>query len=339
MTGDSVDVDGDSVLYTVSWEVDGSPFTGTPFTTVHSGDSISRGDTDYEQRWTCEVSPHDGHEDGGLAHAEVAIKACVYGAESACPGVSCLELLNREPTSPDGLYWIDPDGTGAMEAYCLMDHAYDGGGWTLIAVSSDDKQNSWTWKNRAYMTTDTTTFGSLAARNKDFKSPALHRLPAADMLFLHQPSGVWAGYNGVGNGGQTFADVVADEGPNCYDRNAKGVPLSSGTLSLSGKMCSTDLYFNSEDHDGRTNPTGPQCTHASYSDDTWGPAWSIKNNNGCVHDDPTVASLGPNASYPDSEVYEYYTGVAIKVGFGWALSLNTGTPGTAANYFQVYVRE
>ena len=66
----------------------------------------------------------------------------------------------------DGLYWIDPDGTGPnapYQAQCLMDTSYDGGGWTLVAVSSDDGQDTWTWNNRNYWDTDTTTFGSLNA--------------------------------------------------------------------------------------------------------------------------------------------------------------------------------
>ena len=42
-----------------------------------------------------------------------------------------------------------------------MDSNYDGGGWTLILTSSDDGQDTWTWNNRHYFDTDTTTFGSL----------------------------------------------------------------------------------------------------------------------------------------------------------------------------------
>ena len=73
-----------------------------------------------------------------------------------------------------------------------MDSAYDGGGWTLVAVSSDDGQDTWTWNNRNYWDTDTTTFGSLTELNRDFKSPAHHDVRAQDVMFLHAPSGVWA---------------------------------------------------------------------------------------------------------------------------------------------------
>ena len=65
-----------------------------------------------------------------------------------------------------------------------MDTAYDGGGWTLISTHSDDAQDTWTWNNRHYFDTDTTTFGSLSALNEDFKSAALHDVGMEDVLFV-----------------------------------------------------------------------------------------------------------------------------------------------------------
>ena len=39
---------------------------------------------------------------------------------------------------------------GAYEVYCLMNTAYDGGGWTLISTHFDDGRDTWTWDNRHY---------------------------------------------------------------------------------------------------------------------------------------------------------------------------------------------
>ena len=50
---------------------------------------------------------------------------------------------------------------------------------------------------RHYFDTDTTTFGSLNALNEDFKSMALHDVGMEDLLFIHQPSTIWAVYEGV----------------------------------------------------------------------------------------------------------------------------------------------
>ncbi len=68
----------------------------------------------------------DDNCDGGIDEA-------LTGLEESCPGDSCLLIFSGTSGLADGLYWVDPLGSGAREVYCDM----SGGGWTLVARATN----------------------------------------------------------------------------------------------------------------------------------------------------------------------------------------------------------
>jgi len=102
---DSDDVDGDTVTYTFSWEVDGVPYTSAS-TTDHSGDTVLAGEAYEGEEWVCTVVPNDGSQDGAEAEASATI------------GPNCGELSSVDtPTnyvskgSTQGQWFTDPEET------------------------------------------------------------------------------------------------------------------------------------------------------------------------------------------------------------------------------------
>jgi cysteine-rich repeat protein len=249
---------------------------------------------------------------------------------------SCEQIHDLAPIAPSGRYVIDMDGEAEnepLEVWCEMARA--GGGWTLVLVSSDDGQDTWTWASRAWLGTDATTVGSLDFTNEDFKSRSYNELRFRDLLFVHAPSDVWAEYDDVSGGNTDLGHFVgAIPVPVCgLELADNGYPMSDGTLVAGsgpeGELCDTDLYFNLGDHDAGLE----WCQALSgNTDTTFGPAWNGGWNHGCDFDDPSATSLGPDA-YVGWETWE-----SNYRGFGTVLALDTAPPETAQNFTSVFVR-
>lgn len=61
-----------------------------------------------------------------------AVGGIPVGTRASRPGLSCKDIKTRGPYLPDGLYWIDPDGSAGLPLTVVMcDMTRDGGGWTL----------------------------------------------------------------------------------------------------------------------------------------------------------------------------------------------------------------
>ncbi|HLT38838.1 MAG TPA: fibrinogen-like YCDxxxxGGGW domain-containing protein [Enhygromyxa sp.] len=252
---------------------------------------------------------------------------------------SCANWLASNPGATDNIYMIDPDGAAGpippMEVFCHM--SKNGGGWTLLFVASDDDVDTWTWNNRSKMSSATAAVGMLNARHLDFMSPAYFRMPFSELMFIHQPSNIWAHYAPVHDGSSSFADFLSDiTEPVCdFNLAGQGVPLVEGsTLSMTGSLCDTQLYFNLGDHDGTLEQCGEVGSPSNSA--TFGPVWNAVNNSTCPFDDPAFFGLGPHGpcgacTSEASTEWDY-------LGFANALGLNIGQKKVGENYMQMYAR-
>ena len=104
-----------------------------------------------------------------------------------CPADSCDDLYVAG-FATSGAYTISPNDTGAYRVYCDQDLA--GGGWTLLAVFTNDDAEHWTDSDNWLNWVTTTTFGDAwdPTVNADAKSQAFNNLPIDEVMIVHAPS-------------------------------------------------------------------------------------------------------------------------------------------------------
>ncbi|MGC6507391.1 MAG: LamG-like jellyroll fold domain-containing protein [Myxococcota bacterium] len=114
------------------------------------------------------------------------------GSSASCAALSCKWIENSGYAQGNGIYWLDPDGTGAFEAYCDMNT--DGGGWTLILKAVNDNfeydDPIWTSDN-TLNPTDFQLTGAGVAKYPAFNSVAFTEIRTSDIAafsidFTHQ---------------------------------------------------------------------------------------------------------------------------------------------------------
>ena len=182
--GQENDEDGDPITYLVEWEQNGTTFSNTS-TSVLTGDTIVASNTSFQDTWTCHVSSVDDDLDQSVSSVDITI--CPLGQSEECAASSCAEIhqqeysdFDRDGNPNDGLYWIDPQETGAYEAYCDMSH--DDGGWTML-LSADGESNYW-GNNSPNWYMNPIDFGSLDATNSAHAMYFAPSTPAQENLHL-----------------------------------------------------------------------------------------------------------------------------------------------------------
>jgi len=273
-----------------------------------------------------------------------------------------------------GVYEVKlPASSSPEPVYCDMER--HGGGWTLALIASDDGQDTWTWADSQLLTNIPAPIGTLSAQPldfasaTDFKAPAYHALNFSDLLFVHHsvysgtsglstPFETWAAYDGVGDSSETLpAFMLGQLSPSCLaiweqplyvpsSAVAVAYPLTAGTLTRTGDLCDTNLYFHLGGHSAYL---GRMCHTAPWpqSPHSYGPSWSARLGPDLLYGNcgsgPGWSSLGLGANYwvnqagwvdPVDESLVELPGL----GFGLALGLNVAESGTGMNHLRMYIR-
>lgn len=154
--------------------------------------------------------------------------------------VSCAAQLLADPSSLDGIYTIDPDGTGAKPAVdVLCDMTTDGGGWTVLVRLNTNDATKRNYLDSGFWNAATQI--GVPTGNSDFLSLAYDSMPFTkiNLRYTYQgPAVVAATYSLPGNT-QTLRQ-------NLNRSSSNGNPAWSKTWSNNAANSTADQFFGND---------------------------------------------------------------------------------------------
>ncbi len=135
----SSDADGDTVIYAVSWTVDGVSYSGSTSTTTWGGDTVPGSATTMGEVWVCTMTPNDGTDAGtpGTASVSIMSEGCpLYVDPTVAPGG---DGSYGDPL-PNIAYGLAYAAAGGCEEVVLMAGTYNENvdfGGQAVHVSSE----------------------------------------------------------------------------------------------------------------------------------------------------------------------------------------------------------
>ena len=126
------------------------------------------------------------------------------GLSSATAGVSAVQLKSDFGYNTDGVYWINLPTVGPTQIYCIMNSAYDGGGWMMAMKATTGTTfnfaaNYWTTINTLNPTDNT-------RNNADAKYDTFNYFKAKDLLAIWPDITTSPGGSIIGQGVWTWLE-------------------------------------------------------------------------------------------------------------------------------------
>jgi hypothetical protein len=175
------------------------------------------------------------------------------GTDPNEPGASCLAIKNAGPAA-SGVYWLDPNGGSASDAFqtwCEM--SLGGGGWTLVYLAGNDgRPQKWTGNSApitgaAFFGTAGTALGQVFDAAKNAKGDGIKQFSIVGKdLFTQSAKREVMMYMGGPADDYMTADLPAkcnpfDPASNCQEGGVTGLQVrdsKGNALTNNAQMCS-----------------------------------------------------------------------------------------------------